>query len=337
MTIRLISPADQSRVSLMTKAQKAMIHSGGSHADGAQPADWLNLVKEGEDNTFPAAVTFSWEPTEPVRLFLSETNTFFHSRVFHCSGNTHSVNNLYVGKTYYWKVETSSGESSDIYSFTTENAAPRWIHAEGLSNIRDIGGWKVPGGCIRQGLVFRGSEMEFHHHITEQGKEVLLHELCIKTDLDLRGEAVGKISETALGNTVNWALIPARAYNEFLSEDEKSTCRDIFRLFTNRENYPFYIHCWGGADRTGTLILILCAILGMSENDLLLDYELTSLSIWGARSRDSDLFRALMAELDKYGEATDSIGTKCENFLLSCGLIPEDLDAIRTILIEKEM
>jgi len=332
MMIHLITPENESLVSLATKPQKAMINLGGSHASGAQPADWLNLVKEGEDNTYPAAVTFAWEAKEPVRFFLSETNNFSDCRVITCSENTCSVENLKIGQIYYWKVEDANGNSSETFSFTTEHTAPRWIHAEGLSNIRDIGGWKIPGGFVRQGLVFRGSEMEFHHEITEHGKEVLLNQLHIKTDLDLRGEAVGKISETALGSTVNWALIPARAYNEFMSEEEKDTCRKIFKLFTNRENYPFYIHCWGGADRTGTLILMLCAILGVSEEDLLLDYELTSLSIWGARSRESDLFRALLAELNKYGEEGASIGAKCESFLLSCGITQEDLAAIRSIL-----
>ncbi len=335
MNIRLIKPQDGSTVSLLTEEQKVFLAHGGNKDKASQPIDWLNLVRQGEDGSFPAPVEFAWECDCPVTFFLSESEDFSAPVTVACTNCTCCIENLLIGKTYYWKVASAEHGTSSVYTFRTEATAPRWIHAGGLSNIRDIGGWTIPDGKIRQGMVFRGSEMEFHHEITEQGKDVLLNTLNIKTDLDLRGEAVGKISDTALGNSVNWVLIPVRAYDEFMKEEEKQVCRNIFKLFTEEKNYPFYIHCWGGADRTGTLILMLCAILGMSEKDLFLDYELTSFSIWGERSTESDLFRALLSALDKYGEKEDSIHLKCKNFLISCGITEEDFAAIRRILTEK--
>lgn len=37
-----------------------------------------------------------------------------------------------------------------------------------------------------------------------------------------------------------------------------------------------YLHCVGGADRTGTLAFLIEALVGVSESDLSKDYELTS-------------------------------------------------------------
>ncbi len=336
MIIPLIKPLQNAVIPLLTKQHKAFLASTRGSDNGTLPIDWLNLERQGEDGSFPQPLAFAWEYAGPVRLYLSLSEDFAGCSIYHSASGSVLLENLFIGRTYYWKVVSENGVSSEVRRFTTESIPPRWIHAGGLTNIRDIGGFSVPGGLVRQGMVFRGSEMESHVEITEHGKDVLLNTLHIKTDLDLRGEAVGKVSQSALGEPVNWTLIPVRAYDEFLLPEEKETCRKIFKLFTNRENYPFYIHCWGGADRTGTMILLLCAILGVAEKDLFADYELTSFSIWGPRSISSDLFVAFLRALDAYGEKTDSINKKCEAFLLSTGLTQEDLNEIRNIIIEKK-
>lgn len=58
-------------------------------------------------------------------------------------------------------------------------------------------------------MMYRGSEMEFHHNITKEGIRILCDHLKVRTDLDLRGEAVGKIERSALGDGVALRLIPA--------------------------------------------------------------------------------------------------------------------------------
>ena len=45
-----------------------------------------------------------------------------------------------------------------------------------------------------------------------------------------------------------------------------------------REGKPVYFHCIYGADRTGTLAFLLESLLGVGENELAKDYELTSFS-----------------------------------------------------------
>ncbi len=339
MKINVISPKNGQTVCLHTDMQtEFLLHNGNKGKNTS--VDYLNLIKQREERTFPEPVTVKWlsesNQNENTFLYLSEDKEFFEYKIYRACENEVSLVNLKLGVKYFWRIcihsQNGKNDFSDVFSFITSEKTPRWILAEGLGNIRDIGGWKGYGGKkIKQGLVFRGCEMEFHYTIEEAGRRVLSEELCIKTDLDLRGEAVGKIERSAIDESCNFSLIPCAAYSDFLKD--KETCKKIFSLFTDISNYPLYVHCWGGADRTGTVIFLLSAILGVKREDLFLDYELTSLSMWGERSSDSEQFRGFLSILDEYGTADDSVNKKCENFILSAGITESDVEKIRKILL----
>lgn len=329
---RLISPQDGAEFDLMTLHQRAF---SGQMKKNIIPTDWLNPERrEGEDYTFPNRPVFLWESDLAEDVFeLSDNAEFERPVTVRTCEKSAAVGNLRVGQRYFWRVNGCRARS-----FTTDDTAPRWIHAEGLSNVRDLGGWRnAEGRRIRQGLVFRGSEMDVHHAITERGVQTLREELRIRTDLDLRGEAVGRIEQSPLGPEVDFRLIPVRAYGEFFMEEQREACRAVFSVLVDARSYPVYIHCWGGADRTGTVALLLEAVLGVEFEKLCLDYELTSLSIWGDRSSKSDLFVSLLAALDAYGEMGENISRKAERFLLDCGVTQNELDAIRKNLLEDEI
>ena len=326
---RLISPQNGSQFDLMTLHQRAF---SGQWKKNVIVTDWTHPERrEGEDYTFPMKPVCLWESDQAEDVFeLSEREDFSDALVVNTEEKSISLSNLKTGARYFWRVN-----GGEVRSFTTEETAPRWIRAEGTSNVRDLGGWRTADDRrIRQGLIFRGSEMDTHHTITEAGKRTLKEELGIRTDLDLRGEAVGRISGSPLGSEIAFYLIPVRAYGEFMEEDQKEACRDVFRILADERNYPVYFHCWGGADRTGTVALLLEAILGVEFENLCLDYELTSLSVWGDRSRKSDLFVSLLAALNRFGEPEESINKKAEEFLRSCGITEEELGNLRKNLLE---
>ena len=52
----------------------------------------------------------------------------------------------------------------------------------------------------------------------------------------------------------------------------------VLEIFADEKNYPIYFHCAVGADRTGTIGMYLDTILGMSSEDILLNYNFTSLA-----------------------------------------------------------
>ena len=63
------------------------------------------------------------------------------------------------------------------------------------------------------------------------------------------------------------------------------------------------------------------------------DYELTSLSIWGDRSRASEQFRGLMDALLPFGDDPADIQEQVEKHLLFLGLSAQAIDSIRRLLI----
>ena len=329
--LKLLSPKNGETIELHTEEQKKRLSVRQLCAQRGKDIDWLNLSREGEDRSAPEDVFFSWEGEGgEYALEISEKETFADSETYICAENRAAIGNFFIGRKYFWRVKTPNAVS-ETYWFETESDPPRFLNVEGVSNVRDIGGWKLcGGGKIKQGLIIRGGEMEIHQNITENGLKTMKEVLKIKTDLDLR--APGFASESALGKD-RLLLIPIKAYSEFFDDGESA--RKVFEVFQKEENYPVYVHCWGGADRTGTVIFILEAVLGMSREDLFCDYELTSLGIWGNRTVNIDTFENFLNRLSEYGEKGDSINVLCEKFLKKIGITDEGIGKMRSILTEK--
>ena len=61
MKILLKKPANCQVVSQTTEAQQTFMETAGKRDAGQNlKIDWLNLVKQGDDNTNPAPVSFCW-------------------------------------------------------------------------------------------------------------------------------------------------------------------------------------------------------------------------------------------------------------------------------------
>lgn len=66
----------------------------------------------------------------------------------------------------------------------------------------------------------------------------------------------------------------------------------------------------------------------------MLDYEITSLSIWGDRNRTSEIYTEFLEELENYEGKT--FEEKIMTFIYSCGVTEEQLYKIRGILLDKQ-
>lgn len=207
-----------------------------------------------------------------------------------------TLTNPYAAKTYFWQVDSKDGKyKSDISSFTTD-AYSRMIEAGGVWNIRDIGGHPtIDGKHVKQGIIYRGSELvdqQYVHNgsthvvtLTAEGKRVLTEELGVNVEIDFRGdEEANNITSSALGYDVEYVRKPIAAYDYCVGKHSNGTpypemvqyYSDIFELLRNANRKHVYFHCWGGADRTGTIGFLINALLGVSYTDLIIDYELTS-------------------------------------------------------------
>ncbi len=193
--------------------------------------------------------------------------------------------------------------------------------------MRDCGGWNtVYGKRIKQGLLYRGSEMNSHVNITEDGLKTLSDDLKLKSVLDIRGKTE-KVEDVYKGNYMN---IPGSSYNWL---DNPASAKVLFDFICDTDNYPLYFHCWGGADRTGVLAFMIGCVLGMCYDDLLTDYEITSMSIYGPRSRNSDHFKSFITPFEQLSGETHN--EKAANFLLGCGITQQQIDTFRNFMTEK--
>jgi protein-tyrosine phosphatase len=289
-------------------------------------------------------VIFTWHPlangTGRIRysLHLSLDEEFRNPVVMRdLSQPFAAVRNLFVGVRYYWKVVAESNRihpvESEVWSFSTHPAMPRWVFVPGITNMRDLGGWRVASGQrVRQGAVYRSSAMS-SRRVRRETADILLNELQIRTDLDLRArnEGAGPVLDETL---VRWCHTPVPAYGDFATEEGLARYRDALQVFAEPANYPVLCHCRAGADRVGTIVVLLLGLLGVGLEDLALDYELTSLSVWGKRSRYSGPFQAILDGLKQFAPETDDIGRQIEGYVLAAGLSEKEIGIIRDTLLE---
>ncbi len=342
MEIVLLSPTNNSCPSIIPKMQKEIIAALPTEDKVIENNfNWRDPNTKYADNSYPDSIIFTWkfdgslyEITDVV-FYISESSAFENAERYIISAGQMflSLTNFKINTEYFWKmVAFSDGikkNESETFHFITSDELPQWYFIDGTSNVRDIGGWNTQSGILKSGMIFRGCELNREFRANQKALGFLHKKLGIKTDLDLRFDVdVEDVTGSPIPDA-NWIHIPVYAYADIDNDIEKAKYAKIFKLFSYRENYPFYIHCIAGADRTGTVIILLKALLGVSYEDIAFDYELTSLSVFGPRSRHQVAFVSLIELLLKYGS---DIMQGAENYLLSCGISQEEISNIRTIL-----
>ena len=76
------------------------------------------------------------------------------------------------------------------------------------------------------------------------------------------------------------------------------------------------------------------ALLGVSETELIQDYEVTSFSVYGQRNTQrgeySKYFQEFLQRLNSY--TGDTLQEKTENYMLSIGVTAEEIASIKAIM-----
>ena len=102
------------------------------------------------------------------------------------------------------------------------------------------------------------------------------------------------------------------------------------------DNYPVYAHCAAGRDRTGILMFHLGALLGLSKETLVADYEMTYLSARSYAKGDLKGHNWMITFLNDFERLEgETYKEKAENFWLSHGITEEQLQTFRSIMLEQ--
>lgn len=235
------------------------------------------------------------------------------------------------GKTYCNEVpDIETPFASDGKAGTLKPVDPlRWIQTR-TWNVRDLGGWACDGGTVKYGKLFRGG------YVTSADRAVLVEQLGIQHELDLRGANEGGLTASPLGGDVRYTCAAAYAWYSLTSADAwKANLRCVFDAVTHNE--PVYFHCAAGADRTGTLACVLEGLLGMSQSDIDKDYELTTFysgsdTDANARRRNEAEWSGLISALN--GKSGSTFRDKCVTFAAELGFTADEINAFRAAMID---
>lgn len=307
-------------------------------------AYWL-----GEDIFLPETPFFSWsvgEDAQYYKVYISKSADFVSYDCYLTATPALTVEHLYTGHTYYWFVDavySSYTVRSEVFTFFTM-ATPRTVDIEGVSNSRDIGGYMtLDGKRIKQGLVYRSAKLD---DITELGRYTLVNLLGVKTDLDLRGDRNDYYKNaTHPVRELQHIVVACPWYSTgsnhiWLDDYNKAEFAKAIKVFADPDNYPIIFHCSLGRDRTGTLAMVLEGLLGVDENTLMMEYELSVFSYWGTNgsTKYNDGLRKNIHDTYLYisdNYEGDSFSEKVESFLLEIGVTAEEIASIKDIMLEE--
>ena len=303
------------------------------------------------------------------KVLVSDNKNFEDAKEIVTTGNSVNVNNLFVNTEYYWKVVAGDKESA-VGKFETGDY-PRWMtcrsltgeeDGRGIYNVRDLGGYMTESGHrVKQGLVYRGGEITtmtssgHYNTITEVAKKAFREDMGMVggVELDLRGNSdIGdnyKACGFAENGDITYVMHAIKSYEQTFT-NTRSEVAPIFEILKEADSKPVYFHCFGGADRTGTIGFLLNGLLGVSYEDLVIDFELTSYSSINnehirnhldGHQHQYDRWPALINQIK-----TDTTGgykwddnallmDNIENFLVKACSVPQaTINTIRSIMLE---
>lgn len=295
----------------------------------------------------------TFDNVNSLRLDYSEQSDFSHYQSVSVdpSSSSCSLWNLKKASTYHLRLVAKVGSEEKVSPSTTLQTAsygPRVMKIDGIHNVRDVGGYETSSGRTVQGMMFRGGALSPSTdkayttiNLSEDGKKYMNETLGIKTDFDLRTQSENRAPDTPIESGLTVSPIPnanleyygVGGYDSGIAN--KEGYRKVFSALSDPSRYPIYIHCTGGADRTGTVSYLVNALLGVSKEDLIHDYEYTSFSIYGERNSRGGAysFPALVSTIETYQGNT--LSEKVESYLLSCGVTLDEIYNIKAIMLGK--
>ena len=297
---------DASRVDYKKESEYDIVNAGVraylEQADYSNDPDYnQSYVSNYSGSDKPNPVKLSWEgKAAAVRMSTSPDLSGY--KEIKVDASSASVYNLIPGERYFYSVVAADGTVLRESCVIPEGPM-RMVNGV-AKNMRDLGGWKADGGrTIRYGRVYRGARVDDIQG-NPTAKDIFLNDLGVDIDLDLRGLPPGNQGGSGEKNPwtsndplryVNiqlWHYFYHQATQYPVPEISNGESADIYQSTIRtiigwlKEDKVVYFHCHGGSDRTGTLAFLIEGLLGVSEEDLSKDYEVTYYS-GSNRKRDS--------------------------------------------------
>ncbi len=266
-----------------------------------------------------------------------------------------NITNLVPNDQYTYKVTTAKGKTIKEGGFSTTGLLHQ-VHFKGdgggVRNVRDLGGWKtLDGKTVKYRMLYRGGRMNdpWEVMLNEEGQKEVLTE-GIGAQLDLRGTS-DAMSVPAVEGLDHCAPIIEQGGRTMLTKDKVKT-KQCFEFIVNslRAGKPVFFHCSLGRDRTGTLDILLLALLGVPEGDIGKAYEVTYFAPVGYSVSSSEkpknpepifkntrmewVYNDVVPYLWIRAGAGGTLAEGAEKYLLNiAGVSQQDIDDFRTMML----
>jgi protein-tyrosine phosphatase len=266
-------------------------------------------------------VRVCWEPShkQPMVSIFAGFHTFVRKiPATDCRSGCLKISGLEPDKRYYYRVEDGDGVSL----MTAERRVP----LEGAVNFRDIGGYLTRDGRrVVWGKVFRADGLS---RLTDNDHQLLKH-MGVKRIIDFRTPAEIESAPDRLPSDgsmrhVNFAvthgvidfvealkrlkkgdsewLTPDFMVNGYVNNIDRfaHVWGSVINEVARSDGNPVVFHCTGGKDRTGTCAALILLALGVPEETVVDDHQLSNIYI-------ADLLPGIYASIASYGIDPDVV------------------------------
>ena len=321
------------------------IHTELQHTYLSNSKETINDYADGsQELSRPLPLQFRWEgEIGEYTVTLSENEDYSNPFVYTVNECSVSFTNLKIDTTYYYKVIKGEQLIKED-AFITSDEIIRNLYISGITNARDLGGYKIDDGVIKQGLIFRTAKLNANlteapsRLISDKGMNTMLNDLKVKSEIDLRlvsNNEVGGLTEGVgvLGESVKYYQCPMNMSESLDNELNTEGVKRVFSILGDRSNYPTFFHCSIGTDRTGYIAWLINAYLGVNEEKLWRDYLFSNFGlIDGSRTIDRIKDKYVKTLYEYRG---DTLSEKTKNYLLDKGVTQAQLDVLREMMIEE--
>lgn len=199
-----------------------------------------------------------------------------------------------VQPTFQLKLQGGAADGQQIV------VAERAVALQRGVNFRDMGGYLTQNGQhVRWGRIYRAG---FLAKLTAADIEILAA-LNLQTVCDFRSEYETKQMPDRLPTNPSPTYVPLpassvisrwrqflavvhyrnrlghlllRGYTDVMLAENAALLGDVLSRIADAKNLPLLVHCTAGKDRTGVLVALLLALLGVDDETIIADYSLSN-------------------------------------------------------------
>jgi protein-tyrosine phosphatase len=234
----------------------------------------------------------------------------------------------------------------------------RRLELDGVFNLRDVGGYPAAGGrAVRWRTLLRSDAL----HRLEPAGSAVLGGLGLRTLLDLRTLAEAEIAPSALdglsareahisllSGDLSALPLELEAIYRYVIDECGDTIAEAVQVLAAADAFPALVHCSAGKDRTGIVVALILAVLGVPDEVIAADYGLSAVYLDSERTPaigqlqastglGDSLTRPLLSSppalMLEVLARVRAAGGSVDGYLLDHGVDPADLDQLRAALL----